>query len=114
VREDLDFAARKIGIDGAFGSRSHQSGNADHKLMAQPLCIGKGRSTVRVTNDLDQTFAIAQVDKNDSAMIASSMNPATDADGPGQELAVNTTAVVGALQVALRQMALRNFVATKR
>src|SRR5436309_6137048 len=112
MREDLDFAAREIGIDGAFGSWSNQTGNADYKLVAQDLCSGKGQSTVRVTDDLYQTFAVPQVDENDAAMIASSVNPATDADHPGQERAADATAVVGALQVALRQIALRNFFAT--
>ena len=54
--------------------------------------------------DAQASFAIAQIDENDAAVIATPVHPAADGDRLGQELAVDAPAVVGAFQVFLRRI----------
>ena len=104
MREDLDLAAREVRIHGAFGARPHETRHADDEFVAQLFRHGEGRGAIGIADDLHQTFAIAQIDENDAAVIAAPMHPAADGDRLGQELAVDAPAVVGAFQVSLRRI----------
>ena len=104
VREDFDLAAREVRIHGAFGAWPHETRHADDEFVAQLFRDGEGRRAIGIADDLHQTFAIAQIDENDAAVIAAPMHPAADGDRLGQELAVDAPAVVGAFQVFLRRI----------
>jgi len=57
---------------------------ADEAKALQALGIGKQLGIVRIEHDLQQAFAVAQVDEDDSAMVAPPVHPARQSDGlPG-------------------------------
>ncbi len=77
------------------GTGTHLAGDADTELAAQALGVAEDVLRVRVEHDLQQAFAIAQVDEDHAAMIAPAMDPASDADVLADEGFVDLTAVMG-------------------
>jgi hypothetical protein len=47
-----------------------------------------------VEHDLQQTFAIAQVDENDAPMVATTVDPAGDRDRLAEQLLIDLSAVM--------------------
>ena len=105
VREHLDLARYQVRVDGAFPARPDEAGDADDELVAQALGRGEGRRTVGVADDLDEAFAIAQVDEDDAAVVAAAMDPAHQRDGLAEVSAVDAAAIIGAVQGILRKAA---------
>src|SRR5208282_5999570 len=103
VGEDLDLAAGRLGVDGALGSRPHEPGRGNDEFMTQLFGDGKGRGAVGIAHDLHQAFAVAQIDEDDAAVVASAMDPAADGYRLAEASAVDAAAVVGTFQVYLRQ-----------
>ena len=66
-------------IRGPRRAGAHLAGNADAELAAQPLGIREHVLRIGIEHDLQQSFAIAQIDEDDAAMIAPAMHPASDA-----------------------------------
>ena len=103
VGEDLDLAADQVGIDRALGARPHASGGRDDEFVAELFGDRERGRAVGIADDLHQAFAIAQVDENDAAVVAAAMNPSADRHGFAQSLAVDTAAIIGALQAVLQR-----------
>ena len=60
---------------------------ADDELAAQPLGLGEDVGAIRIEHDLQQPLAVAQVDEDDSAVVAAPMHPAGDADSLAERAA---------------------------
>ena len=95
VRQQLDLTRGEVRVGGAGRTRAHLAGDADTELAAQALGVREDVLAIGIEHDLQQTFAIAQVDEDDAAMIAAAMDPASDADFLADEGFVDLTAVVG-------------------
>ena len=102
MSQHFDLAGDEIRIDRSLGPRPHEPGHCDAVFVAQLFCDGEGRGAVRVADDLHQPFAVAQVDEDDAAMIATAMDPTCQRNGLGEKAAVDAAAVVGAFHVRLR------------
>ncbi len=74
---------------------AHRPANADAEFTAQPFRGREHVLCIRIEHDLQQPFAIAQIDEDHAAMIAAAMHPAGDAEFLADESFVDLTAVVG-------------------
>jgi hypothetical protein len=52
---------------------------------------------------LQQTFAVAQIDENDAAVVAAAMNPAADGNDLAESGTVDAATIVSAFHVLLRR-----------
>src|SRR5690606_10637879 len=72
---------------------AHQAGHAHAVLVAQALGHGKGSRSVGVAHDLRQTFAVAQIDEDDAAVVAATMHPAKQSDSLPEVIAANLAGI---------------------
>jgi hypothetical protein len=94
VAQDFNFATGDIRIGRACRTVAHFSGDAQYKLAAHRFRDLEHPGTVRIADDLRQTFTVAQVDENHTAVIAAAMRPAAQADGLIQLIGVKQSAVM--------------------
>jgi hypothetical protein len=80
LRQQLDLAGRHFGILGTLGPQPQLALDPEHKLVAQRFGVAEHGCIVGIENHLQHTFLVAQVDKDDAAVIATTIYPATDAD----------------------------------
>jgi hypothetical protein len=92
--QDLDLTRRHVGVDGTFRPRPHASLGQKNKLIAHAIRGTKALFGIRVIYDLHDTRAIAYIEKDDPAMVASSVNPTTDLDFFTYVSGIQLTAVV--------------------
>jgi hypothetical protein len=52
---------------------------------------------------LQQTFAVAQIDENDAAVVAAAMNPAADGNDLAESGRVDAATIISALHVLLQR-----------
>ena len=76
LAQHLDLPAGQVVVGSAFGTMPDPAGYLQYKLIAYPLGKGKGLCGIRVDNDLQQPFAVTQIDEDDPAVIAPAMRPA--------------------------------------
>ena len=74
---NLDFTSRYFAIDHCLISCNNLSFDFEYKLVTHTLGNGKSRLCVRINNYLRNTTFVSNVKKDDAAMIASSVYPAT-------------------------------------
>ena len=79
--KNFDFAGNHFVIGGTFRTVAYAAGNAQNVFVAGRVGSGKCFRSVRVDNDLNDAFAVAQVDKNHTAVVASAVYPAFDGNG---------------------------------
>src|SRR5204863_5594850 len=103
VREDLDLATDQAGVDRALRARANAPRNRDDVFVAKFLCRRESGGPIRIADHLHESFAVAQIDENDAAMVAAPVHPAADGNGLAKSFAVDEPAIVGALQCFLRK-----------
>src|SRR5450830_1687350 len=81
VREHFDFAGLQVSIASTFWTRTHQTSDTQAEFITDGLSSSKHVCTIRVTNNLYQTFTITQINKNHTAVVTTAMHPAAQADG---------------------------------
>ena len=97
VDEDLDLAGRELGVVHALGTLAHDAGDLDRPLGAD----GLGRmerlaaGVLRVKGDLRHAVAVAQVDEDEAAVVATVPDPAGQRDRLADVLAAQLAAGVG-------------------
>jgi hypothetical protein len=95
---EFDFSGGEVGVDRAFGPRTHLAVDADDRFLGQMrdgiLKGGGGRD-----DDLRDAVVVAQVDEEDAAEIALVVDPAREADGLARERGVQFVAGVGAVRI---------------
>ena len=78
----LNVARGQVGIGGALRPRANRSGHAEHEF--RPRAAGgrvRFRRLVAVDHDLRDAVAVAQVDEDQPALVASTVHPAVERDG---------------------------------
>ncbi len=86
--DQFDFSARQVGI--GLGAHHHLSAHGQDRFLADALeqfRVGEGL----VDHDLQQAFAVAQVDKGQAAQFAHVVHPAVNRDGPGRRVPSRTS-----------------------
>jgi len=76
----FDLAGIEVGIIGAFGTCTYQTRDAQTELVTHRLGGLEHVGTIRITDDLNQAFAITQIDEDDAAVVTATMDPAAQAD----------------------------------
>ena len=94
AREQLHASGSQMGIDRPFRPRTHAPRHTHHEFTAQPLGLAEHRLSRGIEYDLQQSFAIAQVDEDHPAMIAAPMHPAGNRDLLADEQLVDLSAVM--------------------
>ena len=103
IGQHFDFARREIRIDRALGPRADAACHRDAVFAAQLFCSCERRRTIGIADDLHDAFAIAQVNEDDAAVIATPVHPSHEGNGLSQVAAVDAAAIVGAFQIGLRR-----------
>ena len=93
VRQHFDLAADQVGVVGAGGPRPHQPGHLEAELVAHALGGAEGVGAVGVADDLHQAFAVAQVDEDHAAVVASAVGPAHQGHGLAEQCFADQAAV---------------------
>ena len=98
ARDHFDPARGELGVLRAREARDDFAGDLDHVLAAQSVrSFGDLRMFLGTKDDLRQTFAIAQVDEDDAAMVAPRIHPAGERDGLVDVGFTELVAVMGAI-----------------
>jgi hypothetical protein len=80
------------------GPPPHDADDLRAEFVPYFLRIGKDIRPVRIAHHLQQPRAIAQVDENDAAVVATSVHPAEQGDGLADELRVHQARIFGTHQ----------------
>jgi len=98
ARNDFDVARSKVWIFCAWQARSDVTGNLKDVFIAQCMrLLRKLRVFLRPKHDLRQAFAIAEINENDSAMIAGDIYPTGQRDLPADVALAKRIAIVRAI-----------------
>ena len=77
IDQHLDLAGGQLGVFHSLGAFAHRSLQGQDVFAADavglPVGIGLG---LRVEDDLNDAFAVAQIDEDDPAVVAAAMHPA--------------------------------------
>jgi len=95
LAQHLDLPADEVGVGRTLGPRTHQAADLDAELVADLLGGAEHLGPVGVTHHLHQTLAVAQVDENDTAVVAAAVDPAEQGHGLADELAVHQAGIFG-------------------
>ncbi len=96
VAQHFDLAAFQAVVNRAFGARAHQALDLHAELVAHAFGGLEHVSAVGVADHLHVAFAVAQVDKDDAAVVAAAVDPTRQGDGLAQQGFGDKTAIVGA------------------
>src|SRR5713101_1455028 len=100
IRYDFDVAGREIWIFRAWHTRSHSTRNLDHIFAAQTVPLLRNFCVFfRAKDNLRQTFAIPQINEDDSAMVTRDMHPTGERDLPADIAFPKGIAIVRAIHV---------------
>ena len=86
----------RLGFDGSRRPRPHHAGDLEDIFVAYALRLGEHVRGVRIEYDLQQPLAVAQVDENDSSVVAAAMSPAGDRDGLANRRFADLAAIMSA------------------
>ncbi|CCK03009.1 FIG00554998: hypothetical protein [Cronobacter sakazakii 701] len=75
--EHFYFAGRHIAVDVFLVARTHGPGDLNAELITQFRGEAEGVGAIRVEKHLNDAFTIAHVDKNQTAEIATTVDPTT-------------------------------------
>ena len=95
VAQHLDLAAFEAIVGRALRAGTHQAFDLDAKLVAQVFGDGKHLGAIGVAHHLHIAFAVAQVDKDHTPVIAAAVDPAAQRNGLPCQGFGHQTAVVG-------------------
>jgi len=80
--DHLDLAGIHLGIDGALIAQLDLAGDGQHVLAAHALhALVKLRAALFVEDNLGDAGAVAEIDKDQVAVIAAAVDPAHESDG---------------------------------
>ena len=104
VREHFDLAGDEVRIGAAFRAQPHEPGHANHELVAQRLGNRERVDAIRIEDDLDEAFAVAQIDEDHAAVVAAPVHPAHQRDRLAQMAAIDASTIIGAFQIILQRV----------
>src|SRR5262249_26466652 len=94
---DLDLAGGQFGIDGPLGAANHLALDGEEELRADGTCdLMRCRVVRRIEDELDDSLAVAEIDEDETAVVASRVDPSEEGDlatgvGAAQRPAVVST-----------------------
>ena len=94
MTQHFDLAGSEVGVVGTFRTCTYQTRDAQTKFVTHGLGRFEHVGAIRIADDLYETFAIAQVDEDDPAVVAAAVYPAAQADGLAHQCLVGQAAIV--------------------
>ena len=89
-------AARNQGIVfRAFRTGTHKTDHLQAVFIADLVGGGKDFRTIRIADNLHETFAVTQVDKDHTAVVTAAVSPPVEGNGLADELFINQATVNG-------------------
>ena len=96
--DEFDRAGGQLRVFGSGQTGGDFAGDADHILAAEFVGFLRGvRIFLGTENNLRDAFAVAEVDKNESAVVAAGGDPAAEGDFGAGMFGAEGVAVVGAV-----------------
>ena len=77
MTQDFNFTRTDIRVYRTVRTTPHQPRDLDTKFITHTFCDFEHLGAIRVADDLCDTFTVAQINKNDTAMITPTLYPAT-------------------------------------
>ncbi|CAM2152284.1 conserved hypothetical protein [Paraburkholderia tropica] len=93
VAQHFDLAAREVGVDRAFRTIADQTLDLHAELVAHAFGDLEHLGAIRVADDLNEAFAVAQVDEDNAAVVAAALHPSAQRNSLAQQLFGHQTAV---------------------
>ena len=93
MAQHFDLAARQAGVRRAFRTAAHDALHLHAELVAHAFGDLEHLGAIRIADDLDEAFAVAQVDEDNAAVVAAAVYPAAQRDGLAQQGFGHQTAV---------------------
>ena len=100
--EDLEFMAENFDAAGderfvlrAFRTGAHDADDPETEFVAALVGRGEDFGTVRVADDLNDALAVAKVDEDHAAVVATTMSPAEKSHGLTDEGFINQARIYG-------------------
>ena len=78
MAQNFDLAACHVGVDRAGRPGAHFTGDLEAELIADRFSDLEHFGSVRVANNLSNTFAVAQVDEDDSTVVTPTVGQAAE------------------------------------
>ena len=96
VSQHLDVTGGHVRVDRALGTLADPALDGQHELAAYALCLGEDLGPVGIENDLQEPFAIAQIDEDHAAVVTAAMYPAADRHFLSDQRLLNLSAIMAA------------------
>jgi hypothetical protein len=80
MAQNLDLATHEICIFSASWTGTYEAFNLNAKFIAYLLSKGEHSGTIWIAYHLHKTFAITQVNKDNSTMVTAAINPTSQGD----------------------------------
>ena len=77
---NFNLAGGHFRVDGFGGSGANPTSHLQHIFTANPVGEGKMLAAIRIKHDLHDTFTIAQIDKDHTPVVASTIHPTAQGD----------------------------------
>ena len=101
--ENFQFAAKhfnatgdQVRIVGAFGTGANKAHDFQAVFVTNGFSGLEDLGIVRVTNNLQKTFAVTQVDKDNTAVVTAAVSPTIKGHRLANELLIDKTGIFGA------------------
>jgi len=114
VGEHFHLTRAEVRIRSAGRALAHHAFHLQHELATYPFGLTENFRTVGVEHHLQQAFTVAQVNKNDAAMVTPTPHPTSDGYRLTDERFVDLTAVMGTHGKAPRHRRPAGAAATKK
>ena len=94
MAENFNFAAGDIGVSRSCRPSAHLACDLQAVFIADRFSDFEHFRAVRIADNLGQTLAVAQIDKNNAAVVAPAMRPAAKSDFLADRLGIELPAVM--------------------
>ena len=78
--QHFNFTGWHIGINSAFGARTHPSSHFQHIFTTGFISQCEGFFCIRVDHNLSDTFPISQIKKDNTTVVTATMHPTTESN----------------------------------
>ena len=95
MAENFDAAGDERFVLRAFRTGAHDADDPETEFVAALVGRGEDFGTVRVADDLNDALAVAKVDEDHAAVVATTMSPAEKSHGLTDEGFINQARVYG-------------------
>src|SRR3569833_482654 len=94
LRQKFDPSGGEVGVNRASWTLAHIPFHLDDVIAAEALGLLEHGRRIGIEDDLQQTLAVAKINKNDPTMVPAPVYPARHGDFQADQLVVDLSAVM--------------------